>query len=636
METSKLSKMICRMILCVVLAPGLVFGAAKPRVIATTDGEGDDRCSMVRFLMYANEWDIKGMIYSSSVFHWKGDGKTQRHTWRRETWIEEDIDKYAEVYANLKKHDPGYPAPEYLRKQIFVGNIALTGDMRKATPGSDRIVEVLLDSDPSPVWLQAWGGSNTIARALKTIEEKYPDRMAEVSRKARLYLITLQDKTYRDYISKQWPQVQTLISGAFGAIAYSWKKHIPEELHKYFDDNWMKTNIKGHGALSTMHPGLQNDRSMFISEGDSPSFMHEINVGLGSMENPEYGGWGGRFVREKGHEWRDAQDDTDKYKTIYRWAIAFQNDWAARADWCVKPYSECNHAPTVVCNADSTQNVLDISVDPGDEIELCAAGSSDPDGDTLSYRWWVYKDAGNYWAETPIRGAEAADAVITVPDNASGRTIHVILEVTDDGKPPLTRYRRLILKVSGKPLKAPPDTGTDTVYLRTPITKLSGPAAKTGKWWFYRGINLNGPTVEIDGNQWQDDNAPNFACKNSALNRPDIMLRPPTDDTRARMIHSFRWSGRPKITLTHVPAGMYAIYAYVWEDNDPETLSISLQGRVVARNHISGVKGQWHRLGPWTTIVTDGAIEITSAGGAANFSGIEVWRSIGARSKPGQ
>jgi hypothetical protein len=34
---------------------GEVRAGKKPRVIATTDGEGDDRCSMVRFLVYANE-----------------------------------------------------------------------------------------------------------------------------------------------------------------------------------------------------------------------------------------------------------------------------------------------------------------------------------------------------------------------------------------------------------------------------------------------------------------------------------------------------------------------------------------------------------------------------------------------------
>lgn len=44
----------------------------RPRVIVTTDGEIDDECSLVRFLLYANEWDIEGIITSSSQYHWHG------------------------------------------------------------------------------------------------------------------------------------------------------------------------------------------------------------------------------------------------------------------------------------------------------------------------------------------------------------------------------------------------------------------------------------------------------------------------------------------------------------------------------------------------------------------------------------
>jgi len=170
---------------------------AKPRVIVTTDGEVDDRCSMIRFLLYANEWDIRGLIHSSSKYHWKGDDRHPQHDWEPVVWLDRQLDAYGHVYPNLKLHQQDYPTPESLRSQVFEGNIAFEGDMSAPTPGSMRIVEVLLDPDDSPVWLQAWGGSNTIARALKTIEEKHPDRVAEVAKKARIYLITEQDNTFK-------------------------------------------------------------------------------------------------------------------------------------------------------------------------------------------------------------------------------------------------------------------------------------------------------------------------------------------------------------------------------------------------------------------------------------------------------
>jgi hypothetical protein len=79
--------------------------ADKPRVIATSDGEIDDECSLVRFLLYANEWDVEGIITSSSQYHWQG------HRWAGDDWAVPYLNAYAKVYPNLVKHDPRYPTP---------------------------------------------------------------------------------------------------------------------------------------------------------------------------------------------------------------------------------------------------------------------------------------------------------------------------------------------------------------------------------------------------------------------------------------------------------------------------------------------------------------------------------------------
>src|SRR5210317_1741213 len=89
----------------------------KPRVIVTSDGEIDDECSMVRFLLYTNEWDVEAIITSSSQYHWQG------HKWAGDDWIEPYLEAYAQIYPNLLKHDKTNPTPEYLRKRTALGNV---------------------------------------------------------------------------------------------------------------------------------------------------------------------------------------------------------------------------------------------------------------------------------------------------------------------------------------------------------------------------------------------------------------------------------------------------------------------------------------------------------------------------------
>jgi hypothetical protein len=134
--------------------------------------------------------------------------------------------------------------------------------------------------------------------------------------------------------------------------------------------------------------------------------------------------------------------------------------------------------------------------------------------------------------------------------------------------------------------------------------------------------------VKIDGQSWEGDRAKDFVCNNRAVNSPHVQLWPPTDANRASMIHSFRWDRKASLKVTKVPDGRYAVYAYVWEDNNSERFSIRLNGKTVERQYESGAEGQWQRLGPWIISVNNGIIQLTSSGGAANFSGLEIWQAI--------
>ena len=461
-----------------------VNGAEKPRVIVTSDGEIDDECSMVRFLLYANEWDIEGIVTSSSQYHWQG------HRWAGDDWIDPYLNAYQSVYPNLVQHDPDFPTPQYLRERSKLGNVKTEGEMDEITEGSQLIVKVLLDrTDPRPIWLQAWGGVNTIARALKTIEHEHPDRMKEVAEKIRLFCIWEQDSTYQDYIRPQWGKlgILTIISDQFEAIAYRWKQIQPVEMQPFYEAAWMKKHVLNqHGPLCSLYkahqePSEKNGLSYFPgdfrSEGDSPAFLHSIPTGLRSLESPDWGGWGGRYVRVRENTWLDpvpeheyqypegrwyassawgrkasqqgksAANNPDYrayFKPLWRWSKALQNDFAARADWCVRTYQNANHPPEV-----KLLHAEDLEVHPGEKVLLSAKGTTDPDKDDMTCHWWYYEEAGNYPAILNIVDPDQWEISFEVPKDAKeGQSIHIVCEVSDEGVPSLTRYRRVVLKVA--------------------------------------------------------------------------------------------------------------------------------------------------------------------------------------------
>ena len=473
----------------------------KPRTIVTTDGELDDVDSFIRMLLYTNEYKVEGLIVSSSQWHYKGDGKGTKFIsememtkklygertelrWPGEQWIYDLVDAYGKVYPNLVKHSKDYPTHKYLRDRIRIGNIDFEGEMAKDTEGSDFIKAKLLDDDMNPLYLQVWGGTNTIARALKSIEDTYKNTpqwdkiYKKVCKKAILYAILDQDATYKKYIEPNWKDIKVYYnSNQFWSFAYFWKRSVPEQLHPYLEGKFMGEIINNHGPLlkmyysygdgnpplgelddiySSMEKAKKNQWGSFgqydfISEGDSPAFLHLVDVGLNNLENPQDGGWGGRLVQstvtpsrwEDGKAAADYNPFTQKMDDAYaqtRWIPAIQNDFAARADWCVNDFKSANHAPKVVV---SKKN---ISVSKGQKITLKPM-TSDPDSNKVSLKFWQYKEVGTCKQEAVI-SSKNNTAEIIIPQTANrGDTIHIVVEAEDNGTPSLTRYQRVILTV---------------------------------------------------------------------------------------------------------------------------------------------------------------------------------------------
>ncbi len=451
----------------------------KPRIIVTTDitNEPDDQESLVRLLAYANDFDIEGLIGATGI--WKlSDPAT--------SVIHDCIDAYAKVRENLVLHDPDYPTAEYLHEVTVTGNrgYGMSAVGERGSAGANLIIKAVDKSDPRPVWLLAWGGANTIAQAIWTVQHtRSEEELAAFLSKIRVYDLAGQDdagawmaKTFPDLLVIRNALAYKGMSFRFSSDAWNHTRGGDESV---VTREWVRDNIqRGHGALGGMYPD-----ALHLWEGDTPTYFYLMPNGLNDPEQWWQGGWGGRFGREKTRNinveiqeyagadcskgcWVNEEpyldywmytDATDKwqyqgkeyqnqYVPIFRWRTDFQNDFAARMDWCVKNYSQVNHSPVVVLNGDKTTKVIYTNAQAGKSIKPSAKESYDPDEDKLTYVWWVYPEAGTYQGEVTIKRADSGNAVIEVPEDAAGKTIHVILTVRDDGSPQLTRYRRLVIQ----------------------------------------------------------------------------------------------------------------------------------------------------------------------------------------------
>ncbi|HSW46762.1 MAG TPA: nucleoside hydrolase-like domain-containing protein [Phycisphaerae bacterium] len=419
---------------------------AKNRIVVMTDigGDPDDRQSLVRFLLHACDFKVEGLCTGFGWGHYKDT---------RPDLIREAIKAYGEAVPNLRRHRSDYPDEAALLRLVKDGH---NGDPHKGGPGmdseaSDWIIDVVDRQDKRPVWFSIWGGPRELAQAIWKIQTTRPaEQLAAFKRKIRVHSIADQDKTAR-WIKQNHPDVFWIFSEDIYQGFYA------EGDQTLVSPDWMEQHIRG--PLKRVYPPDAHQK-VGVKEGDTPSFMYLLPNGLSDPEQPEQGNWGGRFVLSgRGHEYLPAPDlrdgRPDLLYTIHRWRPAYQNAFQARMDWCVLPFDHANHEPVAHCNGDASLRVLRLPVEPGANIALTAAGSSDPDGDRLDFRWWTYHEAGTFPGEPRIEGATRADAVVSIPREAAGRAIHIILEVTDTGRPPLTAYRRVVLEVHGEPRSKP-------------------------------------------------------------------------------------------------------------------------------------------------------------------------------------
>ena len=449
----------------------------RPRLLVLTDffKDPDDKQSLIRLLTYANEFEIEGLIATSLAF---GTGEV------RPELIKGVIDDYAKVFPNLREHGrPGYeyPAPDSLKALVKAGAPVIrtwvgqqkgfpvphppgARDSRTCDPAekwigeghdteaSEHIIRVADRDDPRPLWVGVWGGAMDLAQALwKVRHTRSAEETARFVKRLRVYQVSWQD-TGIVWIWNNFPDlflIQTtwLYAGLF--------KEGDASLQ---DESWVRANLlEGHGPLGAAYPpaNAHGKTAINVKEGDSCTFFHLLAPGLSDHEHPEWGGWGGRFqpfsnatrFYVDGSDRHPSADDPVRQRqwTLGRWNEARANEFAARMDWCVRTVAEANHPPVVCVEGDVSRRILERRVVSGNHVSLSAEDTTDPDGNVLDYHWWHYAEPGSFPGSLELQGQHTPRVNFAAPVVTEPQTIHLVLSVTDRGKPRLTSYRRVVV-----------------------------------------------------------------------------------------------------------------------------------------------------------------------------------------------
>lgn len=447
-------KSLLTALLAALLLSDAIAQAPKPRLVVLTDigGDPDDQQSMIRLLLYANEFDIEGLVASAS-----GVPGELKEAVTKPQLIRELVDAYGKVHSNLVKHAAGFPDAGQLLRCIKSGNsrrgLEAIGQ-GKDTEGSRWIIEVVDRPDERPVNITIWGGQTDFAQALWRIrQERGAEGLKKFIAKLRVHDIDDQDKIV-EWIWEQFPGMFYVLSKA--AKGRDKREGAYRGMYIGGDESlasreWMEKNIRqNHGPLGALYPTrtwtAPNPHSA-IKEGDTPSWFYFLPHGLNDPERPEWGGWGGRFASMRDRIYTNTHDavngTTDARATVWRWRPAFQADFQARLDWCVMPSLEqAPHAPNAVLNGDSSRRIVHLAAKAGETVRLSAEGS-----DKARTGWFVYPEPGSYRGAIHLSSTNESKTTFVAPRVSTTESVHVILEVRSDRDPFPSSFCRAIIEL---------------------------------------------------------------------------------------------------------------------------------------------------------------------------------------------
>jgi hypothetical protein len=417
------------------------------RILIETDagGDPDDEQSLVRFLLYINEWDIEGIICN------RPNTRPKENLNPEPTGlgvVKRLINAYGECYPNLVKHDSRYPKAEDLLKRTVSG-YANTDDAIKL------LISAVDSPDPRPLWYSDWGtdkGADT-NNLKRTLDLVLKDRGPEGYAKFKNRLLLSSDDKFEDHTTKIDPPFKLWIAASKPELkGQRWYHRFSAITAKAGGFDVKRDVLTNHGPLGALYP---TNTTHPQKEGDSMYFLYLVPTGMNDPLQPTWGSWAGRYGRmetqkDKPYYWANEVDNWEgtihRENTLKRWAADLQNDFRARLDWCLHPIDKANHAPVAIVNDQPGKDILYMRATPGTSLELSAKGSTDPDKDELTYNWFVYSEVSTYSGKVSMAGANSQKATVSIPNDAKDKTIHVILTVRDGGNPPLASYRRVVIQ----------------------------------------------------------------------------------------------------------------------------------------------------------------------------------------------